>query len=228
MWYGMEWCMKWSVEWDVTNYTTCFATSYHHILHITAAQLYDTATLPVESYAICGGAMWWDGAWCGLWCNEQHATCGAQFYITATLHHVQCGAVEWDVVSNMWDVVWCVFVIWNCACGMLCCARCVMWNVRCGVTAPWFATSEKWCDVSCFSDVEWMWGGMECVAMWCGMWLWCTICSPMWNVLPLCDVECVVMQLWWCVMQNVLWCVTCNVVQCRMWDYMELVCSVLV
>ena len=224
----MEWCMKWSVEWDVTNYTTCFATSYHHILHITAAQLYDTATLPVESYAICGGAMWWDGAWCGLWCNEQHARCGAQFYITATLHHVQCGAVEWDVVSNMWDVVWCVFVIWNCACGMLCCARCVMWNVEllhhdlphlrngvmCHVFLMWngcgVACNVLPCDVECGFDVQYV------------------RCSPMWNVLPLCDVECVVMQLWWRVMQNVLWCVTCNVVQCRMWDYMELVCSVLV
>ena len=101
----MEWCMKWSVEWDVTHYTTCFATSHHCILHITAAHLYGTATLPVESYAICGGARWCSG----MWCNEQHARCGVScaFVIQNGSCGMWCGSrcgLMWNGMRDVYNV----------------------------------------------------------------------------------------------------------------------------
>ena len=186
MWYGMAHEMECGAVWKEMSHITQHALPHHTTSYCkSAAQFYGTATLPVESCAICGGAMWWDGAQCGTWCNEQHARCGAhhsciilhQSHIT---YRIMCNVVWW--CGKKWYIcgmgcnerceMWCD-VSWNCEkCGMLCCAKCAMWNVwwdvEC-VTAPWFATSEKlW-------YVMFLWCGMDVV--WCGM-----CYHVMWNV----------------------------------------------
>ena len=88
----------------------CFATSHHHILHITAAQFYGTATLPVESCAICGCAMVHDVE-CDVMSNMQDVVWCVMCFCD----------MEWCM---MWNVVW--FKMWS-----------GMWRVMCFCDTEW-------------------------------------------------------------------------------------------
>ena len=100
--------MECGVVWCGMGHYICFATSHHRILHITAAQFYATATLPVESRAICGGVMVHDVE-CDVMSNMQDMWCGSR-----------CGSMwigMWDVMCfcdtewhMMWNMVW--FKMW--------------------------------------------------------------------------------------------------------------------
>ena len=232
-WSGM-WC---GVEWDVTHYTTCFAISHHRILHITAAHFYGTATLPVESCAICGGAMWQDGAQCGTWCNEQHARCGVVCHVFlwyGMAHDVECGVVQ--------DVAW-----FGMGCGMFTmllhhtlCHIVPLHNAHHSHIIPHhlYVTHYTPCNMCC-CDVTWY--GMVHV-VWCGVeWdvthyttcfatshhhilhitaaqFYSTATLPV-ESCAICggamvhDVECYVMSN----MQDEVWCVMWNGVWCGMW-----------
>ena len=112
----------------------------------------------------------WNCAWCGMWCDARcgvqwNVQCGMWCNVTLEL----CAAVKWCMMWNvMWwatcEVLWCVFVIWNGACGGM---WNEMWNVlQCYCTMLCHITPPRGCDMEwCMMWCGAMWNDMGCVTV---------------------------------------------------------------
>ena len=171
MWYGMVHEMECGL---VQCGMRCY-TLHNMLCHITQPHTaHHCCTILWHSHITCRVMcnMWWcDGAWCGMWCNEQHARCGVVCHVLlryGMVYDVEYGMVQDVAQCGVECGVSCAFVMWCVMCFMVHITHHALPHLTTTYCTPCYVTTYM-CDVWCICG---MWCNeqhhVQYVVVWCG------------------------------------------------------------